>query len=205
MVQGLADDYRVELRRIAPDATWITDKLPHNFMWIGLIHSVFPRARIIRIVGAIRSIRACHHFLRTQFLRAWLFAGDRSDLVHESPLRARRIMDLWRTVLPADRLLEVDYETFGVPYREANARHPGCVLHGLDSGQGLPAPARTIEEAHRRLEGGGAGAVSRHHHHIRLLIGATAWLCGWVNCGNFCRQRRSHEVIPALCDRRRHR
>ena len=118
MVQGLADDYRAELRRIAPDAAWITDKLPHNFMWIGLIHSVFPRARIIHCRRD--PVDTCLSIYFTQFLTRMPFANDRSDLVHEYR-QYERIMAHWRTVLPTDRLLDVDYETL-VADREAGAR-----------------------------------------------------------------------------------
>ena len=49
----LAEAYRAELRQIAPDAARVTNKMPHNYLWIGLIHLVFPRARIIH-AGGIR-------------------------------------------------------------------------------------------------------------------------------------------------------
>ncbi len=117
-VQGLADDYRAELRRVAPDAVRITDKLPHNFMWLGLIHSVFPRARIIHCRRD--AVDTCLSIYFTQFLTRMAFANDRSDLVHEYRQYARLVAH-WRTVLPADRLLDVDYETL-VADREAGSR-----------------------------------------------------------------------------------
>jgi tetratricopeptide (TPR) repeat protein len=117
-VQGLADDYLAELRRIAPEAVRVTDKLPHNFMWIGLIHSVFPRARFIHCRRD--PVDTCLSIYFTQFLTRMQFANDRSDLVHEYR-QYERIMAHWRTVLPADLLLDVDYETL-VADREAGTR-----------------------------------------------------------------------------------
>lgn len=42
-----ADRYLAFIDSLAPDALRITDKLPHNFMQIGLIRQLFPQARII--------------------------------------------------------------------------------------------------------------------------------------------------------------
>ena len=43
----VAEDYLTVLRDLGPDAARVTDKMPPNFMWIGLIHLIFPKARII--------------------------------------------------------------------------------------------------------------------------------------------------------------
>src|SRR5580693_7317545 len=42
-----AADYLGVLRAIAPTAARVTDKMPFNFLWAGLIHVAFPRATII--------------------------------------------------------------------------------------------------------------------------------------------------------------
>ncbi len=42
-----AADYLGVLRAIAPTAARVTDKMPFNFLWAGLIHVAFPRAIII--------------------------------------------------------------------------------------------------------------------------------------------------------------
>ncbi len=43
----LADDYYRSLAQSFPNATWITDKRPDNFLYIGLIKQLFPGARIV--------------------------------------------------------------------------------------------------------------------------------------------------------------
>ena len=40
-------DYLGVLRVIAPKAARVTDKMPFNFLWAGLIHVAFPNAVII--------------------------------------------------------------------------------------------------------------------------------------------------------------
>ena len=42
-----ATDYLDMLRSFAPKAPRVTDKMPFNFLWAGLIHVTFPRAVIL--------------------------------------------------------------------------------------------------------------------------------------------------------------
>ncbi len=114
----LADDYRAELRRVAPGAARVTDKMPHNFLWIGLIHLIFPRARIIHCRR--HPVDTCLSIYFTPFRTRMNFASDRADLVWEYR-QYERLMAHWRTVLPADRFLEVDYEAL-VADREVGTR-----------------------------------------------------------------------------------
>jgi tetratricopeptide (TPR) repeat protein len=100
-------DYLRLLRSIGPDALRVTDKMPFNFLWIGMVHLLLPRARIIHCRRA--PIDTCLSIYQTQFTDNWGFAGDRGDLVAYYR-QYLRLMDHWRAVLPADRLLEVDYE-----------------------------------------------------------------------------------------------
>ena len=106
-INGLADDYRAELLRIAPDASRVTNKMPHNFMWIGLIHLVFPRARIIHCRR--HPVDTCLSIYFTYFARRQTFASDRSNLVFEYR-QYQRLLEHWRSVLPSDCFLDVDYE-----------------------------------------------------------------------------------------------
>jgi hypothetical protein len=104
-------------------------------MWIGLIHSVFPRARIIHCRR--NPLDTCLSIYFTQFLTRMHFANDRSDLVHEYR-QYERLMAHWRTVLPLDRFLEVDYETL-VADREAGTRRL-IAFCGLDWDQACLRP-----------------------------------------------------------------
>jgi hypothetical protein len=69
-VPRLAADYRGLLHRLAPGAARVTDKMPFNFLWIGLIRAVFPPARNIHcrrfpIDTACRSTPNTSHRPRT--------------------------------------------------------------------------------------------------------------------------------------------
>ena len=46
-INEYANQYLTYIEKLSPDAVRITDKLPHNFMHIGLIETLFPNASII--------------------------------------------------------------------------------------------------------------------------------------------------------------
>ena len=102
-----AADYLGVLRTIAPKAARVTDKMPFNFLWAGLIHLAFPRAVIIHCRRiAVDTALSIH---QTHFHPGLAFPTGGVELV--SYFRSyQRLVDHWRRVLPADRFLEVDYE-----------------------------------------------------------------------------------------------
>jgi tetratricopeptide (TPR) repeat protein len=84
-----------------------TDKLPSNFMLVGLIHLVFPNARIIHTVrDPVDTCLSCF---------ATLFADDQPHTYELAELgRYYRgyasLMAHWQAVLPAGAVLNVQYE-----------------------------------------------------------------------------------------------
>jgi tetratricopeptide (TPR) repeat protein len=104
---GLRGGYLGLLRGIAPEALRVTDKMPFNFLWIGLVHLLLPKARFVHCRR--NAVDTCVSIYSTYFARHWGFASDRGDLAAYYG-QYLRLMDHWRSVLPADRLLEVDYE-----------------------------------------------------------------------------------------------
>ncbi|MFZ1999912.1 MAG: sulfotransferase, partial [Candidatus Sulfotelmatobacter sp.] len=102
-----AADYIGVLRAIAPKAARVTDKMPFNFLWAGLIHIAFPRALIIHCRRtAIDTALSIH---QTHFRPSLAFPTGGAELV--AYFRDyQRLIDHWRSVLPADRFIEVDYE-----------------------------------------------------------------------------------------------
>lgn len=102
-----AEDYLGVLHAIAPKAARVTDKMPFNFLWASTIHLAFPHATIIHCRrSAVDTALSIH---QTHFHPALAFPTGGEELV--AYFRGyQRLMDHWRGVLPADRLLEVDYE-----------------------------------------------------------------------------------------------
>jgi len=102
-----AADYLGVLRSIAPTAARVTDKMPFNFLWAGLIHVAFPRAIIIHCRRAAIDTALSIH--QTHFHPSLAFPTGGAELV--AYFRSyQRLMDHWRSVLPPDRFIEVDYE-----------------------------------------------------------------------------------------------
>jgi tetratricopeptide (TPR) repeat protein len=102
-----AADYLGVLRAIAPTAARVTDKMPFNFLWAGLIHVAFPRAIIIHCRRAAVDTALSIH--QTHFHPSMPFPTGGSELVayfHSY----QRLINHWRSVLPADRFIDVDYE-----------------------------------------------------------------------------------------------
>jgi hypothetical protein len=103
----VAADYLGVLHAIAPKAARVTDKMPFNFLWAGLIHLAFPRAIIIHCRRtAVDTALSIH---QTHFHPVLAFPTGGTELV--SYFRSyQRLTDHWRSVLPADRYIDVDYE-----------------------------------------------------------------------------------------------
>ena len=103
----LAAKYLALLRRIGPAAHRVTDKMPQNYMHLGLIHMVFPRARTIHCRRD--PIDTCLSIYFTHFGLMKDYAFERRGIIffYEQYLS---LMAHWRRVLPPDRFLEVDYE-----------------------------------------------------------------------------------------------
>jgi tetratricopeptide (TPR) repeat protein len=102
-----AADYLGVLRAIAPTAARVTDKMPFNFLWAGLIHMAFPRAILIHCRRAAVDTALSIH--QTHFHPSLAFPTGGAELVAYFH-NYQRLIDHWRSVLLADRFIEVDYE-----------------------------------------------------------------------------------------------
>jgi len=102
-----AADYLGVLRAIAPKAVRVTDKMPFNFLWAGLIHVAFPLATIIHCRRAAIDTALSIH--QTFFHPGLAFPTGGAELVAYFHAY-RRLIAHWRRVLPPDRFLEIDYE-----------------------------------------------------------------------------------------------
>ena len=102
-----ASDYMRLLRARAPNAARITDKMPLNILWAGLIHMALPRATIIHCRR--RPIDVALSIHRTYFNQHVDFPTGGAALV--STIRAiGRLAAHWRDSLPGERFIELDYE-----------------------------------------------------------------------------------------------
>jgi hypothetical protein len=104
-VRRLAEQHLGWLGALNGQADRIVDKMPDNYIYLGLLAAMFPRATFIH----------CRRDLRDIAVSCWMtdFRAIRwaSDLGHIASrfTQHRRIMDHWRSVVPVP-LIEVDYE-----------------------------------------------------------------------------------------------
>ena len=106
---GIAEGILRELRAYAPDADHVVDKLPHNFENIGLIHFLFPRAKIISLRRDPRDIAVSNYFTDYGAKHGGMgFAYD-LDWIGEQLADHDALMRHWLEVCP-DGILEVHYE-----------------------------------------------------------------------------------------------
>jgi len=103
----LGDRYLQVLRELSPDAPRVVDKLPTNFLFLGLIHAALPGARIIHLQR--HPIDTCVSIYFQHLEAANTYANDLGDLAHYYQ-EYRRLMRHWRAVIPAGSILEVPYE-----------------------------------------------------------------------------------------------
>jgi tetratricopeptide (TPR) repeat protein len=111
-------DYVAGLRRHAPEAKHITDKMPANFFAVGLIHLMLPRAKIIHVNR--NPVDTCLSCFTRLFNRKQNQTYDLAELGHYYVDYAR-LMNHWRQLLPAGAFLDVQYEAI-VADPEAQAR-----------------------------------------------------------------------------------
>jgi hypothetical protein len=107
VLDGTAADYCGLLRALAPGAERVTDKMPINFMLLGLIRLALPRARIIHCRR--HPVDTCLSIYLTPYQRSPEFAHNRETIV-TFYREYERLMAHWRGVLSADRFLEVSYD-----------------------------------------------------------------------------------------------
>jgi tetratricopeptide (TPR) repeat protein len=104
----LGESYVTGLRRRAPDAARITDKAAAHFMYLGAIAVALPEARIIHVTRS--PLDTCVSCYATLFNQGQEYTNDLGELGRHYR-RYTELMQHWREVLPADRFLEISYES----------------------------------------------------------------------------------------------
>jgi tetratricopeptide (TPR) repeat protein len=106
-LRQLADDYLALLGEVSHDASRVVDKMPANFMFLGLIRAALPLTRIIHLER--NPIDTCLSIYFQNFGPAHSYANDLGDIAHYYS-EYRRLMDHWRRTLPGGAILDVPYE-----------------------------------------------------------------------------------------------
>lgn len=106
-LRRIGQSYLARLPRLPDGKVRIVDKLPHNFLRIGLIRMILPNARIIHTLrDPIDTCVSCYSKL---FTNGQHFTYDLAELGRYYR-RYCRLMTHWQSVIPADAILNVTYE-----------------------------------------------------------------------------------------------
>ena len=94
---GLGKQYIARIRNHTEDAKFITDKMPHNFLYIGLIRVILPNAKIINCTRG--PMDNCLSLFKNYFNTAHYYSYDQTELGQYYNLYLD-LMRHWRDTLP---------------------------------------------------------------------------------------------------------
>ena len=116
-LRQLGREYLERLAALAPGKRYVTDKMPENYQSLWLIHLMLPTAKILH---AVRDpLDTCFSCYALRFTSGHEYSYDLAMLGGRYG-RYRTLMTHWHAVLPAGRILDVNYEdTVAAPEREA--------------------------------------------------------------------------------------
>ncbi len=117
-IESWTTQYDAVLNGVSSEPSRVTDKMPLNYWALGMIHRLYPNARIIHCRRD--PIDTCLSVYLTPYRGGPEFGHDRTNIAH-AYREYRRLMDHWRSVIAPSQLLEVDYEDL-VSDRESGTR-----------------------------------------------------------------------------------
>ena len=106
-IRQIGQHYVSEIARLAPGAQRVTDKMPSNFFFVGLIHLALPNARVIHVIRD--PVDTCVSCFSKLFGAPQNHTYDLAELGRYYR-RYAALMAHWRRVLPTGRMLDVHYE-----------------------------------------------------------------------------------------------
>jgi tetratricopeptide (TPR) repeat protein len=106
-ITAIGADYLRRVIALAPNAERITDKLPANFLFAGLIHLASPNAVIVHSVrDPVDTCLSCYTNLFGEPQNHTYELGE----IGRYYVRYRRLMQHWASILPPGRMLDIHYE-----------------------------------------------------------------------------------------------
>lgn len=104
--QQYAEQYLAVLCAGREDSLRITDKLPGNYRFLGMIALMFPQARIVHVIRHPLDVCLSCYF------QSFLGLPWSNDLqwIAETYRDYRRIMDDWKKILPEGKIFDIHYE-----------------------------------------------------------------------------------------------
>jgi len=122
IAQGLSDSntdsllnfrekYLIRLQNVANDNLFVTDKMPQNFLFIGLLAATFPEAKIVHVKRTPAAV--CWANYKEHFISKSMGYCYGLDDVVAYYLLYQNLLELWEMKLP-NRIYNLDYELLTV-------------------------------------------------------------------------------------------
>lgn len=173
-LRELGATYIERLKSQAGDTQRVTDKLPHNFLRIGLFTAIMPAARII--VCERDPMDNCLSIYQHHFSAAHGYSCDLTELAEYYRLY-RDIMTFWHELLPG-RIYALSYEAL-VTDTETQVKqlleycelpfHEDCLsFHKTERSVGTPSASQIRKPVHSRS----IGRWKNFAHHLEPLRSA---------------------------------
>lgn len=171
---GLAQQYLDHLDQINPGSFRVTNKMPHNFLSVGLIYLLFPKAQFIHCTR--NPLDNCLSLYFQNFSGNHPYAYDLSVL-GQYYVEYQRLVDHWKTVLPAP-IMEMEYEST-VANAESIARKliGFCQLPWEDACLEFYKTKRAVKtasvwQARQKIYSSSVGRWENYESHLSSLIEA---------------------------------
>ena len=106
-LRQLAREYDQLLISLGSGEAHIVDKMPMNYLIVGLLHAVFPNAKFVHTVR--NPVDTCISIYTTPISTPLEWANDKESIVY-AYRHYLRIMEFWHSTLPPGSILDVSYE-----------------------------------------------------------------------------------------------
>jgi tetratricopeptide (TPR) repeat protein len=107
-LHGIAEDYATSVAQLFPGADIVTDKRPDNFLYIGLVKALFPKAKFIHTVR--HPLDNCLSIFFLHLDHNLSYALDLADVGHHYR-QYSRLMKYWESLF-GDDIFRFDYDAF---------------------------------------------------------------------------------------------
>jgi tetratricopeptide (TPR) repeat protein len=106
-IKAIASNYLNRVCKLSPQSQFVSDSTPANFIYLGLIYQALSNAKVIHV--SRDPMDACFSCYARLFDATMAFTYDQGTLGRYYR-RYRQLMQHWSDVLPADFILDVQYE-----------------------------------------------------------------------------------------------
>jgi len=168
----LGKNYIERTRQFRGSRPFFTDKNPNNFVHVGLLQLILPRAKIIN--ARRHPLDSCFGSYKQLFAQGQQFCYDLVE-VGEYYLQYQRLMDHWHEVLPG-KVLDIQYEEVVVDLEGQVKRIlEFCELDWEESCLRFHETSRSVktassEQVRRPIYSSAVNTWRHYEHHLDALI-----------------------------------